>query len=167
MQQTIPMKPFFYTCFCILISLTSLSQDKYFTVTGRIVDEKTQQPMPNASVFARTPLSEPYLMQRGKFFLRLSPGGYDLVVSYTGYETKLQRISNGNKENDSLVIVLKEEDKAMAEVVVAGSAEVADGWTKYGQFFMDNFIGTTPSAAQCTIDNKDVVKFYFYKKEIN
>ncbi len=81
--------------------------------------------------------------------------------------TKLQRISNGNKENDSLVITLKEEDKAMAEVVVAGSAEVADGWTKYGQFFMDNFIGTTPGAAQCTIDNKEVVKFYFYKKEIS
>jgi len=48
--------------------------------------------------------------------------------------------------------------------VVTGSAEVADGWNKYGQFFLDNFIGTTPYASQCTLENKDAVKFYFYKK---
>jgi hypothetical protein len=96
--------------------------------------------------------------------MRLSNGGYDLVISYTGYETRLIRISNGNKENDSMTVALKAEDKSMAEVVVAGSAEVADGWTKYGQFFMDYFIGTTPNSAECSIENKDVVKFYFYKK---
>ncbi len=158
------MKPFICTCIGIIAALVSFSQDKYFTVTGRIIDAKTQQPMVNASVFCQNTTIGTVSNAEGKFFLRLSPGGYDLVVSYTGYETKSQRISNGNKENDSLRIELKEEDKAMAEVVVAGSAEVADGWAKYGQFFLENFIGNTPNAAQCSIENKDVVKFYYYKK---
>jgi hypothetical protein len=94
----------------------------------------------------------------------LNNGGYDLIVSYTGYETKPTRISNGNPGNDSLVIELKEQDKNLGEVVVAGSAEVADGWNKYGQFFIDNFIGTTPNASNCIIENKDSLRFYFYKK---
>ena len=87
-----------------------------------------------------------------------------ILVLYTGYETKMMRISNGNKESDQLTIELKEKDKSLNEVVVAGSAEVADGWSKYGQFFLNNFIGTTPGATQCTIENKTALKFYFYKK---
>ena len=59
---------------------------------------------------------------------------------------------------------MKEESKNLGEVAVTGSALVADGWNKYGQFFLDNFIGTTSNAAQCTIENKDSISFYFYKK---
>jgi len=144
--------------------LPVLAQDKYFTITGKVVDEKTKQPMPNASVFCQNTTIGTTSNNEGSFFLRLDNGGYDLVVSYTGYETKMIRISNGNKESDQLTIELKEKDKSLSEVVVAGSAEVADGWSKYGQFFLNNFIGTTPGAAQCTIENKTALKFYFYKK---
>ena len=56
---------------------------------------------------------------------------------------------------------MKEESKNHGEVAVTGSALVADGWNKYGQFFLDNFIGTTSNAAQCTIENKDVDQFLF------
>ena len=145
-------------------SLIAFSQDKYFTVTGKVIDEKTRQPMPNASVFCQNTTIGTTCDSSGSFFLRLTNGGYDLVVSYTGYETKVTRISNGNKENSGLTLELKEQDKSMAEVVVAGSAEVADGWTRYGRFFLNNFIGTTPNADQCIIENKDALKFYFYKK---
>jgi hypothetical protein len=94
--------------------------------------------------------------------MRLSNGGYDLVVSYTGYETQVLRVSNSTK--DTLVILMKEASKNLGEVAVMGSAIVADGWNKYGQFFLDNFIGTTANASQCTIENKDAISFYFYKK---
>ena len=158
------MKQFFGIIVSLLFSVALLSQEKNFTVTGAVIDEKTKQPMPGASVFCQNTTVGTITNNEGKFFLRLNNGGYDLVISYTGYETKMQRISNGDPENDKLVIELKEKDKNMTEVVVAGSAEVADGWNKYGQFFLDNFIGTTPNAAQCIIENKDIIKFYFYKK---
>jgi hypothetical protein len=158
------MKIFLGTFVALLLAVAVSGQEKYFTVTGKIIDEKTKQPMPNASVFCQNTTIGTTSNNEGSFFLRLNNGGYDLVVSYTGYETKMMRVSTGNAENDQLVIELKEKDKNLTEVVIAGSAEVADGWSKYGQFFLNNFIGTTPNAAQCTIENKDAIKFYFYKK---
>ena len=152
------------TCIALLFSILAMAQDKYFPISGKVIDEKTQLPLPNASVFCQNTTMGTTSNNEGSFFLRLSNGGYDLVVSYTGYETKLIRISNGNPENERLVIALKEQDKSLTEVVVAGSAEVADGWNKYGQFFLNNFIGTTPNAGSCTLENKEALKFYFYKK---
>src|SRR5271169_5328754 len=134
------MKRFICSFSAVLLSLVVLSQDKYFTVSGTVIDEKNKQTMPGASVFCQNTTNGTTCNNDGHFFLRLNNGGYDLVVSYTGYETKVLRISNGNRENDQLTIELKGEDKSMTEVVVAGSAEVVDGWNKYGQFFQDNFI---------------------------
>jgi len=158
------MKQFISAFIPIFFSLAVFSQEKTFPVTGKVVDEKTKQPMQGASVFCQNTTIGTITNNEGKFFMRLNNGGYDLVVSYTGYETKLTRISNGNPGNDSLTIELREQDKNLGEVVVAGSAEVADGWNKYGQFFIDNFIGTTPNASKCIIENKDSLRFYFYKK---
>lgn len=157
-------RPFYMSVIALLFSLTVISQDKTFFVSGKVIDEKTSQPLAGASVFCQNTTIGTVSKNDGSFSLRLANGGYDMIVSYTGYDTKVIRISKGNKENDSLTVELKEQDKSLGEVVVAGSAEVADGWSKYGQFFLDNFIGTTPNAAQCVLENKDAVKFYFYKK---
>jgi hypothetical protein len=56
------------------------------------------------------------------------------------------------------------EEKSMEEVVIRSSNEVMDGWDKYGKFFLENFIGATPNAAQCTLQNPEAVHFYYYKK---
>ncbi|HVM87179.1 MAG TPA: carboxypeptidase-like regulatory domain-containing protein [Puia sp.] len=148
----------------LLFSIVVFSQENTFTLTGKVIDAKTKQPMQNASVFCQNTTIGTITNADGKFFMRLKNGGYDLAVSYTGYETKSTRISNGNPSNDSLVIEISEKDKNMGEVVVAAGFEVADGWNKYGQFFIDNFIGTTPNASLCTLENKDALHFYYYKK---
>lgn len=157
-------RPFILSAIILLCSFIALSQENFFSIRGKIIDEKTGSSLAGASVFCQNTTIGTVSNGEGNFSLRLANGGYDLVVSYTGYETKLIRISKTNKNNDSMNIELKAEDKSMGEVVVAGSAEVADGWDKYGKFFLDNFIGTTPNAAECIIENKDVVHFYFYKK---
>jgi len=146
------------------LSLTVRSQEKFFSITGKVVDGKTGQALGGASVFCQNTTIGTITSNEGDFHLKLVNGGYDLIISYTGYETRLIRIGRGSQEKDSLRVEMKEQDKSLGEVVVAGSAEVADGWDKYGQFFLDNFIGTTPNAAQCVLENKDAVKFYFYKK---
>lgn len=94
--------------------------------------------------------------------MRLPKGGYDLVVSYTGYETQDLHINNSNAAD--LKIELKTKDKSLSEFTVSGSNEVADGLEKYGKFFIDNFIGTTPNAALCVIQNPEVLQFFFSKK---
>ncbi|MDP9041584.1 MAG: carboxypeptidase-like regulatory domain-containing protein [Bacteroidota bacterium] len=151
--------------FCIiLISTKGFSQDKIFYIHGKVVDEKTGAVLEKASVFCQNTTTGTISDNEGRFALRLSSGGYDLVISYTGYETQVMRVSNTTKDKDSLLVQMKEATKSLGEVAVMGSALVADGWNKYGQFFLENFIGTTANAAQCTIENKDVLNFYFYKK---
>jgi hypothetical protein len=148
----------------LFLSLTASSQEKFFIVTGKVIDGKSGQPLAGASVFCQNTTVGTVSKNDGGFSLRLANGGYDMIVSYTGYETRVIRIGKDHKENDSLTVELKEEDKSLEQAVVTGSAEVADGWNKYGQFFLDNFIGTTPNAAQCVLENKEALKFYFYKK---
>jgi hypothetical protein len=158
------MKQLCFAICMILITLRGVGQDKMFYIHGKVVDEKTGTALSNASVFCQNTTTGTISNNEGLFSLRLNNGGYDLVISYTGYETQVLRVSNSSKEKDSLLIPMKEASKAMAEVAVSGSFMVADGWNKYGQFFLDNFIGTTENAAQCTIENKDAISFYFYKK---
>jgi hypothetical protein len=157
-------KPLAISLLCLFYTLAVFSQDKYFYVRGTVTDAKTGLPLAGASVFCQNTTTGTVSGNDGQFSLRLANGGYDMVVSYTGYETGLVHISNTGKQNDSLQVALQAQDKSMSEVVVVGSAEVADGWNKYGQFFLDNFIGTTPNAAACTLENKEALHFYFYKK---
>jgi hypothetical protein len=157
-KRALSLLLFFFVC-----TLSVLSQEKTFSIDGFVLD-KSGQPLIGASVFCQNTTVGTLSKNDGSFHLRLANGGYDLVISYTGYETQVIRISKDHGATDTLKVQLKEEDKALEQAVVTGSAEVADGWAKYGQFFLDNFIGTTPNAAQCTLDNKEVLKFYFYKK---
>ena len=158
------MKSILTILITILITMTAFSQEKLFYIHGKVVDEKSGSLLANASVFCQNTTTGTITNNEGQFALRLNNGGYDLVVSYTGYETQVLRVSNSTKDKDSIIIQLKEENKSLGEVAVTGSALVTDGWNKYGQFFLDNFIGTTMNAAECRIENKDSISFYFYKK---
>jgi CarboxypepD_reg-like domain len=148
----------------ILISISAFCQDKVFYIHGKVVDEKSGSALSNASVFCQNTTTGTISNNEGGFGLRLNNGGYDLIISYTGYETQVLRVSNSMKDKDSLLVQMKGENKSLAEVAVTGSALVADGWNKYGQFFLDNFIGTSVNADNCRIENKDAISFYFYKK---
>src|ERR1700688_438555 len=143
--------------FLFLTTLAANSQDKIFYIHGKVVDEKNGSILAGASVFCQNTTTGTISNNEGLFAMRLSNGGYDLVISYTGYQTQVLRVSNATKDKDSLFIQMKEESKNLGEVAITGSALVADGWNKYGQFFLDNFIGTTGNAAKRTINNKVAV----------
>src|SRR5450631_1253824 len=112
---------FFRVLCMILVTYTANCQDKVFYVHGKVVDEKSGSVLSNASVFCQNTTTGTISNNEGLFSLRLKNGGYDLVISYTGYETQVLRVSNSTKEKDSLLIPMKEASKAMAEVAVSGS----------------------------------------------
>ncbi|MFT3826554.1 MAG: carboxypeptidase-like regulatory domain-containing protein [Chitinophagaceae bacterium] len=146
---------------CFTVSAFS---QKEFTVLGKVVDSATGLPLTGASAFCQNTTQGTITNDKGLFFLRLPNGGYDLVISYTGYQKYQQRISNGMPATDTLIIALPKEDKTMTEVAIVATGEVEDGLAKYGSFFMDHFIGTTPNAAQCTVVNPEVLHFFYTKK---
>ncbi|HEY1870511.1 MAG TPA: carboxypeptidase-like regulatory domain-containing protein, partial [Chitinophagaceae bacterium] len=148
--------------FLVLIALlASSSVWSQFTLKGKVVDSTTNDPLYGASVFCQNTTSGTTTNRDGEFSLTLKSGGYDLIVSFTGYQTKEMRITNS--DNTSLQIQMVKEEKSMEEVVIRSSNEVTDGWDKYGKFFLENFIGTTPNAAQCELQNPGVLHFYYYK----
>lgn len=156
------MKKALFALFISLIALDSSAQQ--FSVLGRVIDSATKAPLAGASAFCPNTTYGSVSNAEGLFFLKLPAGGYDLVVSYTGYDRKVVRISDNQAAGDTLLFELPKQDKTMTEVAVVASNEVADGWNKYGKFFTDNFIGTSPNAANCVLRNPEALKFFYTKK---
>jgi len=150
---------FVFALATLFLSKTIFGQ---FAVTGKVIDSVTSEPLYGASVFCENTTSGTTTNKQGEFSLSLKSGGYELIISFTGYQTKQIRITN--TDNNPLQIQMIKEEKSMEEVVIRTSNEVADGWDKYGRFFLENFIGSTPNASQCTLQNPEAVHFYYYKK---
>ncbi|HET9057239.1 MAG TPA: carboxypeptidase-like regulatory domain-containing protein [Chitinophagaceae bacterium] len=147
---------------CLLLSFLKTYSQQYYVVTGKVLDT-LQQPLSGASVFCQNTTVGTLANAAGEFKLYLPEGGYNLVISYTGYQTQSLQISNITEF--PLTIVLKQIEKELAEVVVQNSNEVKNGWEKYGKFFLENFIGTSPNAERCTLQNPESLKFLFLKKK--
>ena len=146
------------------IAVHVFSQSSYFTVYGKVISSQTRLPLQGASVFAQNTTFGTATDADGNFKLRLPDGGYNLVITFTGYNTESKRINNADANDNNLFFELNQKEKEMADVAVVSSSEVKDGWDKYGSFFLDKFIGQTNNSTQCILKNKDAVKFYFSKK---
>ena len=64
----------------------------------------------------------------------------------------------------NIVIEIKQKEKEMQDVVIKSSNEVTNGWEKYGDFFLENFIGKTANSKQCILKNKEALKFFYYRR---
>jgi hypothetical protein len=144
-------------------SVTAFSQSGY-TINGKIIDAETKQPLQGASVFAENTTIGTATNERGYFTLGLPGGGYSIVVTFTGYQTETKRVTAGDAGNNDILIEIKKKEKSLEEFVVKSTAEVTDGLVKYGDFFVENFIGKTANSKQCYIKNKEALKFFYYRR---
>ncbi|MFT3982205.1 MAG: carboxypeptidase-like regulatory domain-containing protein [Ferruginibacter sp.] len=150
----------------ILIAFSGIPvfSQSYFIVSGKVTSAVTGLPMQGASVFAQNTTLGTATDAEGNFKLYLPEGGYTIAVTYTGYNTESRRVSNSDPDDRNISFRLSEKEKEMAEVAVVATSEVKDGWTKYGKFFTDKFIGQTSNSTACSIKNPETLKFYFSKK---
>jgi hypothetical protein len=156
------MKPILF-CMAIFLSPAIFAQKSYL-VTGKVIVKSSQMPIQAASVFAQNTTLGTITDKDGNFRLELPAGGYDLVVTYTGYSPESRRVSTGDSSDKNMIIGLKIVDQSLDTVSIATSGAMKDGWERYGLFFSDNFIGKTPFGDNTHILNKDVLKFYFNKR---
>jgi hypothetical protein len=157
-----------FTSFVLLLvafaTATFAQSSDFFKITGKIVDANTKTPMQSASVFAQNTTMGTATGNDGIFTLWLPNGGYDLAVTFAGYETFTRRITTADAGDNNIVIEMKLQIKSMEEVAVKTSSELKDGLERYGNFFIENFIGKSTNSRQCEIKNKEGLKFYFSKK---
>ncbi|HEV7622341.1 MAG TPA: carboxypeptidase-like regulatory domain-containing protein [Flavisolibacter sp.] len=144
---------------CLFICLCGNAQS---VITGKVIDSATREPLQNASVFAQNTTRGTVSDKEGNFRLYLDKGGYELVISYTGYTSKSIKIES--TADRQLNIEMEKADNIMGEIIIRSSNEVPDGWEKYGKFFIQHFIGTTPFADSCTLQNPEVLKFLYFKR---
>ncbi len=153
--------------FCLLMyvafsSTPSLCQTSR-TIKGQVMSGTTGSPLSNCSVFINSTSKGTVTDEEGRFELsNIQDGKYELIVSSIGYETYVQPFS-GAQLPLGLTIRLKEKATDLSSVTVEPFE--TDGWEKWGKTFMDNFIGTTEYARQCTIKNKEVLRFRFSSKK--
>ncbi len=157
MKQTLFLIAFFF------LATQAFPQATQYTINGKVIDRKTRMPLQGASVFAQNTTFGVATDVEGNFRLRLPNGGYELIITFTGYETESIRISNASDDKNLLIEVTPKE-KYLQEVSVVASNEVKDGWQKYGEFFTENFIGKSVFSQQTNIKNPEILKFYFSKK---
>jgi hypothetical protein len=130
-------------------------------LNGLITDSTNGKPLAGVSVFLNGTSKGTVTRADGTFSLAIPPGRYELIISAIGYANTVIQISSHN-----LPPVFKLALPPQAEELTAITVEpvVKDGWKKYGRTFLQYFIGTTENAADCTIKNKDVLRFHFYLK---
>lgn len=157
------LKSYLIIFVAFFIYSSSFSQAN-ITVSGNIINDATGAPMAAASVFAQNTTLGTVTDKEGNFMLQLPAGGYDLIITYTGFKTESRRITS-SEAAEKINIRLKEKEKELEVVSVVSSNEVLDGLTKYGQFFKDEFIGKSTNSKQCSIENPEVLHFFFSKKK--
>jgi hypothetical protein len=148
----------------ILFITPSFSQSTHYVVSGKVIDKNSRLPLSGASVFAQNTTFGIATDGEGNFNLKLPNGGYEIVITFTGYQTESVRISSAGSDDKNLQIEMVPKEKSLEEVSVVVSNEVKDGWQKYGLLFTENFVGKTKFSKQCTIKNPEVLKFFYSKK---
>lgn len=155
---------FFFALFTGLFFFSFAFAQNSYTVSGNVSSEVSGLPMVAASVFAQNTTLGTVTDAEGNFKLQLPSGGYDLVITYTGYRTESMRISNAAGA-ERITIKLREKEKELETVSVVSTNEVADGLAKYGSFFTEEFIGKTANSLLVSVQNPEVLHFFFSKRK--
>jgi hypothetical protein len=157
------MRLLFSFVFSLLFFAATNAQTSY-SISGKVMNVATGIAMAGTSVFAQNTTIGTVTDTEGNFRINLPAGGFDLVFSFLGYKTETRRVSAA-EANDKLEIKLQEKEKELESVSVVSSNEVMNGMEKYGSFFKEEFIGKTENAKNCTIENPEVLHFFFSKRK--
>lgn len=133
------------------------------TLQGKVLATDTREPIAAASIFLSNTSIGTIANDKGEFTIARFPAGrFDVVISSIGYETQIITV-NSTQLPQLLTVTLQPKAKQLQEVIL--EPHDANGWAKWGDFFIENFIGKTAFATQCTFKNKNIIKFRFNKKQ--
>jgi hypothetical protein len=132
-------------------------------IKGKVVQATDGQPVAGASVFVSNSTRGTVSNADGTFELTEVPiGNHEVVISSIGFVTLVVAYTPADLP---LVLDVRMTPKASVLDPVTVEPDEKDGWEKWGGFFMQNFVGTTANAADCTLKNPEVLRFKYSKKK--
>jgi len=145
------MKKFAAFCFMALVLSDLFGQ----SITGRVVDGATNEPLPFASVYINNSTLGTTTDEKGEFRLPSPPSGnIELIASYVGYTTFTKSLTIAQKDI-TLTIPLSVDEKQLSEIEVVANKDKA--WDAMYARFEKAFLGTTPYAHHSKILNPWVI----------
>lgn len=127
------------------------------TLTGKVIDSLTRQPVPFANVFFANTSVGTTTSETGEFLLKnFQSGKYDLIISFVGYKSiKHTMLFSGTPQ--TLIILLSQDVQQLEELVVKSDFSQKSSDIRH---FKQYFIGENKNAASCEILNvKDLVAY--------
>ena len=148
--------------FTLLLLLLAIFTRAQFRIEGQVIDSVTQKPLSGINIFLSHTTIGVNSNEKGAFQLNnLKQGKYELVVSSLNYEDYIITISISSINNPYL-IKMKPTANILKEVVV--ESYDPKGWSKWGDQFLLNFMGSPVLANHCKLLNPEVVRFKFNDK---
>jgi hypothetical protein len=129
------------------------------TISGKIIDSKTEEPLPQANVFINNSTIGAVSNLRGDFVLSnvRQPGTYELVISFIGYVSYKTKLSLSSNQLNIGTVHLVPSASELATLEVSASRDVE--WEKKIKKFKKIFLGDDKAATQCVILNPWVIDF--------
>lgn len=147
--------------FCCSSYLLQAQDNK--PVTGQVTDMQSGAPVGAASVFINNSTYAQICNEQGLFELKNFPKPpFELTITAIGYEPFTLRVTMSSA-SAPLQVKLQQKLIGLEEVTIISPEK--EGWRKYGQLFMEEFIGYSPFAQQCKLLNKEVLEFRYDKKD--
>jgi len=139
----------------ILALLPLVAHAQTLTLTGRVLDAQTGQPLPFASVYLNLPTRGTSADSAGVYRLSLPAGQHELVATYLGYATlKLPLRLSASQTLD-----LRLEPSGQALDAITVTARRSGVWQRQLRSFTAELLGKSPQARLCRITNPDVLRF--------
>lgn len=137
------------TCFLIFAtSCCAIAQ----TITGSVVDEQTNEPLPFVNVFISNTTKGTQTDLKGTFVLKVQTAGYAKVVaSIVGYKTTEQAFVLRPDETRRLDIRLSVDTKFLNEVKISGKKDKQ--WKRLYKDFEREFLGRSKNARNSAVKN--------------
>lgn len=128
------------------------------SIEGIVVDVKTKEPLPGATVYLANTTHGTSASNTGSFLLdQIEQGKYDLVVSMVGYKHFSKPVLVDKQVIRAVTISLEEEVKQLDAIEITAKKKTnRAGFGDFRKFFL----GQTPNSYQCDIINTEDIFVY-------
>jgi hypothetical protein len=127
---------------------------------GTVRDATTHKPIPFATIFLASTSFGASADEEGVFVMNdIPPGKYDIIISSLGFH-KLSYSLEFPTTNKQFAFELQPDVRELKTVVVEANERLRK---KYYKTFLKWFLGTTPNAFYCHIENPDDIYFDYTK----